>query len=165
MQIRICVARRTDGSNEKLHGGEWLSLPMPVNELDKKLRRIDGTPADWIITDWEAPFWIEPVEDVYWINEAAYAIAGYDKRLVYALCGCLENLDMLLTVLTTGLYYVHYDVQNLQDVAERLMQSGCYGTVPTAIWRYIDMDKLVQDLVNKGWHMQNEVNTAILPLP
>lgn len=164
-QIRICVARQGEEDKEMSCGGEWISLPMPVNELDRVLGRIGGHAADRIITDWEAPFWIEPDEDISWFNEVAHTISGYDKRLVYALCGCIDNMDMLLTVLKTGLYSVQYDVESLHDVAERLIQLGYYGTIPAAIRKFIDMDKLVRELEDKGWHMQYEVHTAVLPLP
>ncbi len=161
MQIRVCVAGRVDGNKNGLSRGEWISLPMPVNELEEVMRRIGASPADRIITDWEAPFWIESDTDVWWINETAYTLAEYDNRLVYALCGCIDNMDMLLTVLKTSRYNVYYDVQSLHDVAKMLIRSGYYGHVPAPIRKYIDMDKLVRDMEDRGWHMQHEVNTAV----
>ncbi|RAV02693.1 antirestriction protein ArdA [Paenibacillus sp. YN15] len=94
MQIRVCAARRIEEGKGTDGDGEWLSLPMPVNQLDRTMRRIGGSRSDWIITDWEAPFWIEEDEDICWINEVVYTLAGYDKRLVHALCGCIDSLDM-----------------------------------------------------------------------
>jgi|GEM_PF-5513219 len=161
MQIRICVAGRVDGNKNKLSGGEWISLPMPVNELELVLGHIGASPTDRIIIDWEAPFWIESDVDVWLINETAYTLAEYDNRLVYALCGCIDSMDILLTVLQTSRYNVYYDVQSLRDVAKMLMRSGYYGHIPAQIRKYIDLDKLVRNMEERGWHMQHEVNTAV----
>lgn len=163
MQIRIYMVNGNYRKEDALNG-EWLTLPMKYDELEDAFLRISGDDAAWRITDFEAPFMIDWNDDVYAINEAAAIFAGYDSRLVYALCGCTENMSQVIQILKNGRYLVYYEVECLRDVAERLIKSGYYSNVPAAIKRYIDFDRMVQDLVDDGWHMQYEVNVAVLPL-
>ena len=132
---------------------------MAVDELEAAIWRIGGEVAKYGIVDFEAPFWIDCDDNVFVINDAAAVFARYDDRLVYALCGCTDNVEQVVQIFRGGSYNVHYDVRSLRDIAERLMQMGYF-----AIKRYIDWDKLISALDDEGWHMQVDVNTAVLPL-
>jgi len=144
--------------------GRWLSLPMSRDNLKQALEEIaDGNEA-WEIHDFEAPFIIDRDDNVFSVNETAAALAEYDHRLVYALCGCTDSVEQVLRILIGGQYRVYYDVDSLYEVADALLRSGYYGRVPVALWRYIDFDKVIHDLEDAGWHFQPEVRVAVQPL-
>lgn len=158
MKIQIYVA----GEGQAV--GRWLSLPMREDGLKQVLEEIADGKRACEIRDFEAPFIIEKYDDVFTINEAVAVMAEYDHRLVFALCGCTNNVEQVIRILNSGQYKVCYDVESLHDVADALMWSGYYGRVPVSLKRYIDYDKVVRELENAGWHFQPEVHVAVMPL-
>lgn len=163
MRMRICLANGKT-CKESDTAGSWLTLPMSWDKLEQALQGIADNDAGCLIVDFEAPFIIEQDDNVFAINETAAVLSQYDDRLVLALCGCTENVDQVISILTGGYYIVHYGVGSLHDVADILLHSGYYGYVPAAVQRYIDYDKIVAELESAGWHMQYEVRVAVLPL-
>ena len=150
--IRIYVANLA-AYNSGILAGKWIDLPCA--DLEAELQSIidmheDG--EELAIHDYEAPFKIEEYASIEGLNELAEKfddLSDYDqKKLAYLIDdGCsvdnaLDELDDL----------EFYEDMRLVDVAEQLVDDGCFGEIPASIQNYIDYKAIARDLSYDGYH-------------
>lgn len=150
--IRIYVANLAAYNNGHLIGS-WIDLP--CNDLKEQLAAIvsrfpEGD--ELAIHDYEAPFKINEYDNIHELNELAETLEDlteYDMEKVVYLVEEGESFQYALE---------HYeDVQfysdmRLTDVAEELVDEGCFGTIPDSLRNYIDFAAIARDLSFDGYH-------------
>ena len=131
--------------------GEWLDLP--VADMEAELIRIFGEgDHEYMIQDSEADFPIRECEDLEKLNEFAdqfEALSEHDQAKVCYLIDDLgydrdEAMDKHDDV-------IFYEGQDLEEVAESLIDDGCFGDIPKAIASYIDYKAIARDLGYDGY--------------
>ncbi|WP_432775644.1 antirestriction protein ArdA [Brevibacillus gelatini] len=162
MEVKIYVANLAKYNEGKLIG-EWLTLPLSSEELEKRLKQILGEDEEYAIHDYEAPFSINEYDNVFMINKAADVLTRYDRRVVIALCECVDNVEEVVRLLESGDYSAYFDVDNLCDVAAEMVDEGCFGSVPSSLSYYIDYEKIARDLKMDGWYMHYGFRVAVRP--
>ncbi|MED3499083.1 antirestriction protein ArdA [Brevibacillus agri] len=162
MDVKLYVANLAKYNEGKLVG-EWLTLPKSPEELEERLQHVLGENEEYAIHDYEAPSHISEYDNVFEINEIAAVLARYDSKIVIALSECLDNLQEVVRLLERGDYSAYFDVDNLCDVAEEMVDAGYFGPIPPSISCYIDYEKIARDLKMDGWYMHHELRVAVRP--
>lgn len=162
MNVKLYVANLAMYNDGKLVG-EWLTLPMNLEELAERLRCILGEDQECAIHHYEGPFSISEYDDIYRLNDIAIVLAHNDSRVVVALSECLDNVDEVVRLLESGDYSVYFDVGNLCDVAADMVDEGYFSPIPPSLSCYIDYEKIAGDLKMDGWYMHYELKVAVRP--
>jgi antirestriction protein len=142
---RIFVSTYAHYNNGSLKG-QWLDLP--CDDLDAELLKIFGEgDHEYMIQDHESEFPIKESENIQKLNEFAEefeALSEHDQKIVAWLIKdqCYDRADALDKCDEV----TFYEGQTLQDVAEQLVDDGCFGDIPKAIASYIDYDAIARDL-------------------
>lgn len=143
--------------NEGTLVGEWLSLPMDADELQAKINQYsrDGQ-GDYFIAGYESDFPISQQSELMSLNELARKLDELQehdvKRLIYLLGDgmpvgeALENYDDV----------IFYEGMKLTDVAQELVEEGCFGDIPESIANYIDYKSIARDLRLDGYEETSE---------
>lgn len=107
---------------------------------------------EWAIHDYEAPFQVSEYEgidtisaminfcnlDEYDQKKAAYL---FDNGHYSKLSDCIDNVNEV----------TFYEGMTLEDVAEELVDDGCFGNIPDSIKNYIDYAAIARDLGCDGY--------------
>lgn len=138
--------------NEGKLVGKWVELPCyNLKEVLKQIGVIEGTTyEEYAIHDYESD--IEGVEiseyaDIYELNELAEqldALTAYEKEHLsaYIEAHC-ANLAYALEHFENTSFYPD---MTMQEVAEALINDGCFGDIPASIANYIDYEAIARDL-------------------
>lgn len=87
--------------------------------------------------------------------DAVYRMGEYDSRCLMALYEYHYSGEQLDTGEMSELIAMvdnttFYDDMDASDVAEQLVEDGCYGEIPESIACYIDYDKIGRDMIFSG---------------
>ena len=147
--------------NEGALTGQWLTLPMSLQELEQKTKEILGDDEEGFISDYEVEdldnFKIQEYDSLDKLNDLAEELCGLDSE-------DLAKIDFILGYVSAGrdaksLEYalgryedvIFYEDQTLEDVAETLVEEGCFGEVSDQLKNYIDYEAIARDLHHDGY--------------
>ena len=142
--------------NEGYLVGKWITLPisdmdwtMALSEVLTEGEHISGSAdhEEWFITDSCAEFAIDEYSDIDTLNKQAEIYSNVDdddlikiKYLEeYHGYNTFDTIDKLDDV------ELYIDM-NLQELAEQLIDEGCFGDIPESIASYIDYSAVARDL-------------------
>lgn len=94
------------------------------------------------------------------INEEMQIMSRYDDRLVTALCEFLSERDEVIQALA-GEFSVYFDMEDLTDVANQMVEEGLFGPVPPSLMPYLDYGKIALDLRHDGWYLSRQLMIAV----
>lgn len=145
--------------------GEWLYLPMDMDDLEDTLKEIaenmgDGSP-EWFINDYETNglgIEIDENEDIFELNNLAERLENldnYDREVLEAIIEAtgynvkeaIENIDNC----------IYYSGMSLEEVAEEIIKD-CYD-LPEFALRYFDYEAFARDL---GFDGYTETSTGVI---
>jgi hypothetical protein len=135
--------------NEGKLVGQWVSLPLPLDELEKIINEILGNDEEYFISDYECDFMtIDEYSDIYELNELVERIDDlneYDQKKVKAILewGACKNVEEAINNLDDFIFYE--DVTNEKELAEHFLDEIGFD-LPQVIEANIDYEGLGQDL-------------------
>ncbi|MFI8713230.1 antirestriction protein ArdA [Brevibacillus brevis] len=103
---------------------------MSREELEEQLQEILGEDEEYAIHDYIAPFHLGEYADVYATNEIVAVLTRFDSWAVVTLSECMDSVEEVIRLLENGDNSVYFDVDNLCDVVEAMIEEGCFGPVP-----------------------------------
>lgn len=141
--------------NEGYLIGDWVTLPLPIEELDKVIEEILGDDEEYFITDYETelPMDIEEYTCVYNLNELAEQLDylnDHDLKKVKALLewGAYSSLEKAIDNVDN--FTLHEDIEDECDLAWYILDE-IYTDVPDSIKSYIDTERFGRDLAMDGY--------------
>jgi len=137
--------------------GKWLDLPLTEEELKQAFQKVLGNDEEHFITDYEADFRIEEYDNVWELNRFAEQLEALDEhdqeRLIYH----IESIGYKRQEALKHIEDVtNYKDMTLEDVAEELVEEGCFGNIAENIKCYIDFERIGRDLSCDGYHETNK---------
>jgi len=132
--------------------GKWLDLPLSEDEVKDAFKEVLGSDEEYFITDYEADFRIEEYDNFSDLNSFAEELSNlddYEQEKVFYL---LEQGYSREDALEKHEDVMFYKDMTLEDVAEELVEEGCFGTLTDTIKGYLDYEKLARDLSYDGYH-------------
>ena len=149
--------------NNGILQGKWYDLEdytdveSLMEDVEKEVCNGSFNYNEYAIHDYEAPFKVseytgsQEIEaminfcnlDEYARIKAAYL---YDNNNYSELQDCIDNIDAVS----------FYQGMTLEDVAEELVQEGCFGDIPESIRNYIDYEAIARDLGFDGYNETSE---------
>ena len=160
MEISIYLSnlRKYVEGNEN---GRWIPLPMEVEELKKVFDEIVGDGEEWIILDYNAPFYISEYENIAELNKFMFEISEYDEEDVKLLFKVRDDKEEVLKALEDGNYSIvsadnRTTLGNYADYGLALHEEGYNNLfsqpIPEDMIDYIDFEQVYTCLsVNDGW--------------
>lgn len=132
--------------------GKWIELP--CYDLDAELESIgvkeNSQYEEYFITDYEneVGYEVGEYESVCDLNNLAEHLERIDNE------GDTPKLKAYLEVYSDDIeeairrldYCTFYPGYTIQQVAEELVDNGCFGDIPASIVNYIDYDAIARDL-------------------
>ena len=141
--------------NEGYLIGDWVTLPVPEEELSKFIEEILGDDEEYFITDYETdlPIDIGEYTDVYELNIMADELEyldEYDLNKVKAILewGVYRNLEEAIDNVDN--FTLHEDIEDECDLAWYVLDE-MYTDVPDNIKSYIDVKRFGRDLAMDGY--------------
>ena len=154
MEIRIYVANLAK-YNEGVLQGEWITLPIDDEYLEKALERILGDDEEIAIHDFEAPFRIHEYDSISRLNEIAEELENYTHLDDIILEGILEHTDSIdeaLDILRDSDFRTYHDCQTMEHVAMEIVEEAGYlDGAPEFLQRYFDYEAYGRDLEVNGY--------------
>ena len=141
--------------NEGRLDGEWLCLnDFTLKDFYDKCREIhsDEEDAEFLIAD-AMNFTFDEIE----LNDAIFEYVkmdAYDRKRVEFLVNMM-GYDMSEAV-SKFQDVIFYECRNLVEVAEELVDEGCYGDISESIINYIDYEKIAADLEISGEYYETD---------
>ena len=142
-------------------GGEWISLPMDTDELEKVLENIAEAMGDedpeWAIHDYEWTTEIEMDEiseyaNIHDLNEKCQEIDNLEEWEAEEIAAAIEaygySFDEAMDRQQRGCF-IFYRGQDLEEVAEEII-NDCYD-LPEFALRYFDYEAFARDLSFDGY--------------
>lgn len=147
--------------------GEWVEFPIDEDEERELMERIgcayEDDEGEWhnedyeeyFMTDYESGFsiydYVGEYVNIEDLNEYAERLENIeDEDLFRALLDDRGGLDEALNIYESS-DYIWYPGMSLTDVAEELVDSGVFGDVSDSLERYIDYERMGQDLSCDGY--------------
>lgn len=134
---------------------EWLDVPFDENELKDVFHRIGSN--QYFISDYESESLNIKIEEHVDLNdlndlcEQVFELSGYELRELKAILEVHSiSLDEGLEMLNEG-DFIFYDVESMEELAQMLVDEGCFGEIPNTIENYIDYEKIARDLEFDGY--------------
>lgn len=140
-------------------GGFWVNLPCDLDEVREQLAENTGEDVDdmeMFINDYETEIDgldINENTDLEELNEIAEILDGlddYEQEKLQAITVVADNFKDALKIYERGTY-TYYSGMTLEDVAEELVDDGCFGDIPDSIRYYIDYSAIARDLSFDGY--------------
>jgi len=156
MAIRIYVANLAKYTEGKLVG-KWIDLP--CLDLDKKIEEILGDDEEYTIHDSECDLdglEIEECSNLHELNEMAEKIEGLHNNDLLRISYLLDDHGMEFEDALA--YYEDvtvYEHMTLIEVAEELVDSGCFGDIQDSLRNYIDYEAIARDLSHDSYFEKN----------
>jgi len=134
--------------------GEWVSLPMDSDELETTKAKYG---EEIFISDFEGfPFDVKEYSSAQELNTIAEFLDGLEEHAL----ACYKYLrDDGFSHEDAAEKYeevTFYPDSKLKDVAEQLVDDGCFGEIPTAVANYIDYEAIGRDLRHDGYTETDE---------
>ncbi len=137
--------------NDGRLSGEWVELPQPKETLQKLYNRYtDQGRHDYFIADYEAPFKIGEYADIFRISdfaEAYEALSDNDRIKLDYLVDNGSTMEEALDELD-DIEVLPYN--SFKELAESLVDDGCFGPIPESLSSYIDYEAIGRDLSFEG---------------
>lgn len=151
--------------NEGKMVGKWVELP--CENLDDALEEIgvvEGTPyTEYAIHGFESDIGgidIGEYDDIHALNEVADqldTLTDYEKEHLSA------YIEATHATLADALEHYEdtsfFPDKTMQEVAEELVDEGCFGDIPASIINYIDYEAIARDLRFEGY---TEVSNGVI---
>jgi hypothetical protein len=135
--------------------GQWVSLPLPPEELDEVIEEILGDDEEYFITDYECEFMEVPEYcDIYELNELAEKLDSLDEhelKKVEALMEWRVFSDLEEAIENIDNYILLEDIENEEDLAMYYIYDEDIYNIPDFIKDYIDYKRLGRDLAMDGY--------------
>lgn len=141
--------------NEGYLIGDWVTLPLPPEDLDEVIAKILGDDEEYFITDYETdlPIDIGEYTDVYELNELAEQLDDlneHEQKKVKAILewGAYGKLEDAIDNVDN--FTLHEDIEDECDLAWYILDE-IYTDVPDNIKSYIDVKSFGRDLAMDGF--------------
>lgn len=141
--------------NEGYLVGDWVTLPLPPEELDDVITEILGDDEEYFIADYETdlPIDIGEYTDVYELNELAEQLDDlneHEQKKVKAILewGAYRKLEDAIDNVDN--FTLHEDIDGECDLAWYILDE-MYTDVPDSIKSYIDTERFGRDLAMDGY--------------
>ncbi len=136
--------------------GQWVTLPLPEEELDKVIEEILGDEEEYFITDYETelPMDIEEYTCVYNLNELAEQLDylnDHDLKKVKAILewGAYSSLEDVIDNVDNFILYE--DIFTEEDLGYYFIYDAGIYNIPDFMKNYIDYKRLGRDLAMDGY--------------
>lgn len=141
--------------NEGYLIGDWITLPLPPEELDESIEEILMDDEEYFITDYETelPMDIGEYTCVYNLNELAEQLDylnDHDLKKVKALLEWGAYRDLEDAIDNVDNYILYEDIDDERDLAWYVL-GELYPDVPDNIKSYIDTKRFGRDLAMDGY--------------
>lgn len=134
---------------------EWLKIPFTQIEIQKVFEAIGS--ERYFISDYECEMFhvrINEYDDLNVLNELCEQISELDSFELIELQAISEiysnSLNEAFEILNNNDFTL-YETESMEELAEMLVDEGCFGEIPTAIENYIDYEKIARDLEFDGY--------------
>lgn len=144
--------------------GEWITLPMPEDELQEKLdlvaERMNDEDPEWFVNDYEWTtdfqlFEVHEMDDYFELNERLNTIEDLEEYEQHEIAAAMEafgyEFEEAYDKQQRG-YFSFYPNMDLEDVAYELV-TECYFTKDTSkiFETYFDYEAFARDLGFDGY--------------
>jgi len=141
--------------NEGYLIGDWITLPLPEEELDEVIEKILGDDEEYFITDYECEFMEVPeYYNLHKLNELAEQLDNldeYEQKKVKAILewGACSSLEDAIDRVDN--FNLQEDIEDYEDLGSYYVyDSGIYD-IPDNIKWYIDLERFGRDLAMDGY--------------
>lgn len=146
--------------NEGTLSGEWLDLPMPEEEIREKYNKYTNNGQnDFFLADWECPIHkaIGEYTSPFEANEIAERLESLDDREIKCVEFLMDNIGCTFAqALDSYEDVTFYEGMRLKEVAEEMVDAGCFGEIPTTLENYIDFEAIARDMSFDGYHYETD---------
>lgn len=132
---------------------EWVDLP--CDNFDTVFDVIGHD--EYFITDYECEIpsiFISENARLETLNELAEQLddlSTYELRVLKAICEAhTSNLREALDIVSDETY-LFYEVEDMNEFVEVLIDEGCFGDIPSNVRNYLDYSKIARDLEFDGF--------------
>ena len=155
--------------NEGEFVGEWVTLPISEEELQKVFERIgiNEEYEEYFITDYECDFYeVGEYENIKILNEIAEEmekLSEEEQKVAKAIMNDLGyNLEEATRIANNGDYRIYSDCDNMTDIAYQVVEEcGYLNNVPDNVACYFDYESFGRDLGIEGTYIFTDDNEAI----
>lgn len=141
---------------------KWIDLPASEEEIEevKEAIGINDQYEEWFISDYETDIeglTIDEYENLERLNELAERLddlADWEMDTVAAIIEATgQDLEEALETFDGGKYSFYPDCDSLEDLAEYMVDEGCFGDTRDmgTLVNYIDYERLGRDLGYDGY--------------
>ena len=135
--------------------GQWVTLPLPPEELDEVIEEILGDDEEYFITDYECEFMEVPEYcNIHELNELAGELESLDEhelKKVKALMEWRVFSDLEEAIENIDNYILLEDIKNEKDLAMYYIYDENIYNIPNFMKSYIDYERLGRDLAMDGY--------------
>lgn len=128
--------------------GQWVTLPLPPEELDEVIEEILGDDEEYFITDYECEFMEVPEYcNIHELNELAEeldSLSEHEQKKVKAILEMGAYRDIEEAIANRDSYYLEESINSERDLAWYLLDE-VFTEIPDFIKEYIDLDRFVRD--------------------
>ena len=165
MEIQIWVGNLAKYNEGELVG-EWILLPLETEDLHERIEKILGDDEEWYIGDHEAPFQIDIYDDPYRINDLVWDIENVanDDAIFMIMEHYYSNIEDAVEVAEkTDRYTMIEGIDNMQALAEHLVDEMNYIEIPDHLRRFIDWDAVIDDIESStSWKVNEDMKVAFI---
>ena len=170
MEVRVYLTNLAE-YNAGCLKGKWLDLPLDEDEIEAAFKEVLGSDEEYVrnkvpdhtrnfdyeisqcfITDYEADFSIEEYDNFSELNSFVEQLNELDEYEQEKVIYLLEQGYSRQDALEQQDDVIFYKGMTLEDVAEELVEEGCFGSLTDTIKGYLDYEKLARDLSIDGYH-------------
>lgn len=134
--------------------GQWVTLPLPPEELDEVIKEILGDDEEYFITDYECEFMEVPEYcNIHELNELAGELESLDEHELKKVKALLEwgvYMDLEEAIANVDNFILYEDIEDECDLAWYILDE-IYTDVPDNIKNYIDVKRFGRDLAMNGY--------------
>lgn len=139
--------------NEGRLVGKWIELPMDEEELKSEMLSITPEDEEYFLADWECGLegFVSEYSNPFRLNQVAEEIEGLEEKdfikVNHLVEYCNYSLDDAICKVDDVIFY---EGMSLKQVAEELVDEGCFGELSEVALRYFDYEALARDLDCSG---------------
>ena len=135
--------------------GQWVTLPLPPEELDEVIEEILGDDEEYFITDYECEFMEVPEYcNIYELNELAGELESLDEheqKKIKALFEWGVYMDLEEAIANVDNFILYEDIFSEEDLGSYFIYDAGIYNIPENIKWYIDLERLGRDLAMNGY--------------
>jgi len=134
--------------------GQWVTIPLPPEELDEVIAEILGDDEEYFISDYETdlPIDINEYTNVYELNKLADKLNTLDEHELKKIKALLEwgAYDLEDAIDNKDKYVLYEDIKTEKDLAYRYLDE-VIGEEGKFLVFYVDVELLGHDLAMDGY--------------